>query len=82
VEVLSGGHTLVIDDFRSLTVDGATAWSGAQDKGHNALVAAFADALARGGVVTPTEAFLASSRATLSALSSTLDGRTADLEHL
>ncbi len=80
IEILGGGHTLVIDDFRSLTVDGADAWSGSQDKGHTALVSAFARAVNQGQSDTVTEQSLASSRATLAALASVLDGRTADVE--
>ena len=80
IEILGGGHTLVIDDFRSLTVDGAGTWSGSQDKGHTALVSAFARALGQGQSDTVTEQSLASSRATLAALASVLDGRAADVE--
>ena len=81
IEILGGGHTLVIDDFRSLTVDGASAWSGPQDKGHTTLVAAFARSLDQGSDGTTIEQSLASSRATLAALGSVLDGRPAILEH-
>jgi predicted dehydrogenase/threonine dehydrogenase-like Zn-dependent dehydrogenase len=80
IEILGGGHTLVIDDFRSLTVDGAGAWSGSQDKGHTALVSAFARAVGKGQSDTVTEQSLASSRTALAALASVLDGRTADVE--
>ena len=80
IEILGGGHTLVIDDFRSLTVDGAESWSGSQDKGHMALVAAFARALNQGHSETVTEQSLASSRAALAALASVLSGRAADVE--
>ena len=80
IEILGGGHTLVIDDFRSLTVDGAGAWSGSQDKGHTALVSAFARAVNQGQSDTVTELSLASSRAALAALASVLDGRTADVQ--
>jgi len=76
IEILGGGHTLVIDDFRSLTVDGAGAWSGSQDKGHTALVAAFARAVGQGQSDTVTKQSLAISRA---ALASVLDGRTEDV---
>lgn len=34
LEVLGRGHTLLIDDFRSVTVDGKTEPSKGQDKGH------------------------------------------------
>jgi predicted dehydrogenase len=81
VEILGGGHTLVIDDFRSLTVDGANAWSGSQDKGHVALISAFARALGESNGDTFTEQTLASSRATLAALGSVLDGQKAHVEH-
>jgi len=81
IEILGGGHTLVIDDFRSLTVDSASAWSGSQDKGHTTLVAAFARSLDQGSDGTTIEQSLASSRATLAALGSVLDGRPAILEH-
>jgi predicted dehydrogenase/NADPH:quinone reductase-like Zn-dependent oxidoreductase len=80
IEILGGGHTLVIDDFRTLTVDGADVWSGSQDKGHAALVSAFARALNQGESDIITEQSLASTRATLAALGSVLDGRTAAVE--
>ncbi len=76
IEILSGGHTLVIDDFRSLTVDGERSSSGSQDKGHAALVAAFARAVASGSGTgeLATQLSLQTSRATLKALQSILDG--------
>lgn len=80
VQVLSGGHTLVIDDYRSLTLDGSTVWSGPQDKGHRALVAEFTAAVEGSANAARTEAFLASSRATLAAVASALEGRPADLD--
>jgi hypothetical protein len=81
IEILGGGHTVLIDDFRSLTVDGSGAWSGAQDKGHTALVAAFARALRQDSKDTTIEHSLVSSRATLAALGSVLDGQAATVEH-
>jgi predicted dehydrogenase/threonine dehydrogenase-like Zn-dependent dehydrogenase len=81
IEILGGGHTLLIDDFRSLSIDGAVAWSGSQDKGHTALVSAFARSLDQGHDGTVTEQSLASSRATLAALGSVLDGQAASVEH-
>jgi hypothetical protein len=81
IEILGGGHTLLIDDFRSLTIDGAVAWSGSQDKGHTALVSAFARSLDQDHDGTVTAQSLASSRATLAALGSVLDGRAASVEH-
>jgi predicted dehydrogenase len=70
VQILSGGHTIVIDDFKSLIVDDSTAWSGTQDKGHRALMSSFAKAVRGGRGECPTQAFVASSRATLEALRS------------
>jgi hypothetical protein len=64
-----------------LTVDSASPWSGSQDKGHTTLVAAFARSLDQGSDGTTIEQSLASSRATLAALGSVLDGRPAILEH-
>jgi predicted dehydrogenase len=75
IEILGGGHTLVIDDFRSLTVDGDSKWTGSQDKGHVALIAAFAHDLGEVHSDTVTKQTLASSRATLAALGSILSGR-------
>jgi predicted dehydrogenase/threonine dehydrogenase-like Zn-dependent dehydrogenase len=80
IEVLGGGHTYVIDDFRSLTLDGAGLWSGSQDKGHKALVSAFARALDRSDDHPITERTLATSRATIAALGTVLDGRAASVE--
>ena len=56
----------MIDDFRSVTVDGKTLWKGRQDKGHQALAAAFREAVA-GEEKLPTEEMLASMRATIRA---------------
>ncbi|MCU4187255.1 Gfo/Idh/MocA family oxidoreductase [Acidiferrimicrobium sp. IK] len=79
IEILGGGHTLLIDDFRSLRVDGETVWSGAQDKGHTHLVAAFARSLTSDGRGA-TEDTLASSRATMAALRSLLEGGAATVD--
>jgi predicted dehydrogenase/threonine dehydrogenase-like Zn-dependent dehydrogenase len=81
IEILGGGHTLVIDDFRSLTVDGTSAWSGSRDKGHTELVAAFGRALERGSDDTVVKHWLRSSRATLAALGSVLNGQAATVGH-
>ena len=50
IEVHAGAHRVVIDDFRSVTADGKTLWKGRQDKGHQALAAAFRQAVAGGGL--------------------------------
>ena len=59
-------HRVVINDFRSAEVDGKTVWKGRQDKGHRACVAAFRAAVA-GETGLPTEAMLATMRATIRA---------------
>ena len=66
IEVTSGSHRLVIDDFRSLKLDGKTLWRGRQDKGHRACAAAFRTAVT-GGKPLPTRAMLATMRATVHA---------------
>jgi len=64
IEVTAGGRRLVIDDFRSVRADGRNIWRGRQDKGHRAHAAAFRSAVL-GRAVLPTEAMLATMRATL-----------------
>ena len=66
IEVLAGSHQVVIDDFRSVLVDGKVRWKGRQDKGHHAHAAAFRQAV-RGGAEMPTEAMLGAMRATIAA---------------
>ena len=66
IEVLAGSHQVVIDDFRSVLVDGKVRWKGRQDKGHRAHAAAFRQAV-RGGADMPTEAMLGAMRATIAA---------------
>lgn len=66
VEVSAGAHRVVIDDFRSVRADGRIRWRGRQDKGQCALAAAFHGAI-HGGPPLPTEAMLASMRATIRA---------------
>jgi predicted dehydrogenase/threonine dehydrogenase-like Zn-dependent dehydrogenase len=55
VEVIGGGRVAVIDDFRSLVTSAGgrmrTKRLGAQDKGHQAEVMAFVDAITGGGAV-------------------------------
>ena len=66
IEVTSGAHRLVIDDFRSAKLDGKTLWKGRQDKGHRACAAAFRTAVT-GGKPLPTRAMLATTHATIQA---------------
>lgn len=80
VEILGGGHTYLIDDFRSLVGDGKEVWSGAQDKGHGALVGAFATAVRHGGSTLATEAALTTSRAVIAALVSSGAGHAVDVD--
>jgi predicted dehydrogenase/threonine dehydrogenase-like Zn-dependent dehydrogenase len=66
IEVHAGAHRIVIDDFRSATVDGKRLWRGRQDKGHHALAVAFRQAVA-GDTALATEDMLATMRATIRA---------------
>jgi predicted dehydrogenase/threonine dehydrogenase-like Zn-dependent dehydrogenase len=66
IEVTSGSRRLVIDDFRSVKLDGKTRWRGRQDKGHRACAAAFRTAVT-GGKPLPTKAMLATTHATIQA---------------
>ena len=70
IEIQAGEHRMVIDDFRSVELDGKTVWKGRQDKGHHAEATAFRQAVA-GGPAMPTEALLATMRATIQAASGT-----------
>lgn len=76
LEVLGGGDSLVVDDFRRLTINGRrdAAWRGwlsAQDKGHRAELEAFVDAVARGGdSPVPIDSALNATRATFAILRS------------
>jgi predicted dehydrogenase/threonine dehydrogenase-like Zn-dependent dehydrogenase len=66
IEISAGSRRVVIDDFRLVTADGKRIWKGRQDKGHQALAAAFRAAVA-GGAPLPTEDLLATMRATIRA---------------
>jgi predicted dehydrogenase/threonine dehydrogenase-like Zn-dependent dehydrogenase len=79
LEILGRGRTVVIDDFRSLTLDDRTTRS-AQDKGHRALIARFRRAIASGGDPAATEAALVSTAATLAAARSLSIGAAVTLQ--
>jgi predicted dehydrogenase/threonine dehydrogenase-like Zn-dependent dehydrogenase len=66
IEIQSGSYRMTIDDFRSVQAGGKTVWKGRQDKGHRAEATAFRQAVA-GGPAMPTEAMLATMRATIQA---------------
>ncbi|MGH9070532.1 MAG: Gfo/Idh/MocA family oxidoreductase [Acidimicrobiales bacterium] len=68
-QVLGRGHTVVVQDFRKVILDGKASVLSAQDKGHVAEARAFARAIE---TCNPTPAWqaIASSRATLRALAS------------
>ena len=66
IEIHTGSHRLIIDDFLSVEADGKTLWKGRQDKGHHASASAFQHAVTRGAAI-PTEAMLATMRVTLQA---------------
>jgi hypothetical protein len=67
IEVLAGSRQLIIDDFRSVTENGRPLWKGRQDKGHHGHAAAFWQAVRGDTGALPTEAMLASMRATIAA---------------
>jgi predicted dehydrogenase len=73
IEVTSGSHRLVIDDFRSAKLDGKTLWRGRHDKGHHSCAYAFLRAIT-GGPALPTRAMLATTHATIQAAAAG-DGR-------
>ena len=66
IEVTTGSRRLVIDDFRSVKLDGKTRWRGRQDKGHRACAAAFRQAVT-GGKPLPTRTMIATMHATVQA---------------
>jgi predicted dehydrogenase/threonine dehydrogenase-like Zn-dependent dehydrogenase len=68
IEVTTGEHRLVIDDFRRATADGKVIWKGTADKGHRGCAAAFRRAVT-GGTAMPTGEMLATMTATIAAAS-------------
>jgi predicted dehydrogenase/threonine dehydrogenase-like Zn-dependent dehydrogenase len=66
LEVLGRNRSALVEDYRSVVLDGHRTSFRAQDKGHRALVRAFHDAV-RVYDTSANEHFLASSRATLQA---------------
>ena len=69
IEILGGGHTVVIDDFRSVEFDGSQVWKGHQDKGHRQALLSFRQQVLRG---ESSAVGLDASRSVLSALDSSL----------
>jgi len=67
IEVTAGTRRLVIDDFRSATLDGRTLWNGRSDKGHREQAGAFWRAVQGGVAGLPTEHMIESMRATIAA---------------
>jgi hypothetical protein len=65
--VLAGSQQVIIDDFRSVLVNGRTLWKGRQDKGHRGHAGAFHEAVQGRGSGVPTEEMLGSMRATIQA---------------
>jgi predicted dehydrogenase/threonine dehydrogenase-like Zn-dependent dehydrogenase len=66
IEVTSGSHRVVINDFRSAYLDGKTLWRGRQDKGHRACAYAFKQGI-KGTLPLPTRTMLATTHATIQA---------------
>jgi predicted dehydrogenase/threonine dehydrogenase-like Zn-dependent dehydrogenase len=84
IEVIGGGRVAVIDDFRTITLcrDGRTSRRKlrGQDKGHRAEIAAFADALVKGGTAPiPWPELRAVTLASLMAVRSLREGLPIDL---
>jgi predicted dehydrogenase/threonine dehydrogenase-like Zn-dependent dehydrogenase len=73
IEVHAGSCRVVINDFRRAEAGGQVLWKGRQDKGHRACAAAFRRAVTD-GTALPTEAMLATMRATIRAAEGA-DGR-------
>lgn len=73
IEVQAASVRVVINDFRSVSVGGKTAWKGRADKGHKAAVAEFRQAI-EGKKDIPTAAMLATMRATIRASARTTAG--------
>jgi predicted dehydrogenase/threonine dehydrogenase-like Zn-dependent dehydrogenase len=71
LEYFGSGHTVVIDDFRSVHLDGKSVWSGDQDKGHRAQFAALAKRIATGDQAGTASA-LRTTSAVLDALAAVL----------
>ena len=66
IEVTAGPKRLVIDDFRSVRLDGKIFWKGKQDKGHRACAVVFRQAVA-GSTTLPTRSMLTTTHATIQA---------------
>ena len=64
IQVMGGGHTAIVDDFRSATFDGTTVWKGSTDKGHVGLLTAMRESIEQ-LPNAPTASFIASARATI-----------------
>jgi predicted dehydrogenase len=80
IEILGRGHTIVIDDFKSITVDAREHSLKRADKGHSANLAAFAAAIRdRPKSERSMTASLATTAAALAAARSLSDGRVQQL---
>jgi len=84
IEAHAGGASYAIDDFRALTVSGDSTtkpWKGVQDKGFDAALKAFAEAVAKGGPAPVDEAELVeTSAATLAVVESLRTGSAVELQ--
>ena len=48
IEIMNGGHTIVVDDFRTLSIDGETTRLRGQDKGHRGEARSFFELVSTG----------------------------------
>ena len=78
IEILGGGHTVVIDDFRAVVIDGKKTVVRPQDKGHLSEVERFRDQVT--GKRDPDLEFMESMRTTLLAAASLGGGPDSPLE--
>jgi predicted dehydrogenase len=65
IEILGRGRSAVVSDFRSVSLDGAAGHGNSQDKGHDAAVRAFFEAITAGTGIPSSD--IASMRTTLTA---------------
>lgn len=84
LEVHWEGTSLLLDDFRSLTLHqggrAAPVWTGAQDKGHRAELAAFVAAVRTGGESpVPFDEAVATTRTAFAVVSAAASGRAVDV---
>ncbi len=79
LEYFGSGHSVIIDDFRSVHLDGKSVWSGDQDKGHRAQFAELSKRIITGDQVGPSS-YLRTTRAVLVTMAAILGSVPAETE--